>query len=266
MVYLTSDLHGAYQAYLKCKELVDFSNNDELYILGDILDGNTARPGNCFKILEDVMQHDNIHLILGDREYYHVAYHYSQDEFFQNQLRDGRMEENALLQYISSHLSKQQKDRYFQYLGDQEVSALVEQNGIYFYLVHGAPCVYEGNDGDWEFDQVSSLVDFDSDYMEAIRTDPIITCPSDMTEKNTYVVCGHVPSRYVYDSIPTLKLATYGEETRGALKQRIIRKSHRILLDCGCSGDVLGRTQENWKANCAFVGIDKDRLLVQYVL
>ena len=38
MIYVMSDLHGQYNAFLKMLELINFTDEDELYILGDIID------------------------------------------------------------------------------------------------------------------------------------------------------------------------------------------------------------------------------------
>lgn len=51
---------------------LNIKNNDELYILGDIFDGNSQNPKACIDILADIMAHENYHLILGDHEYVHI--------------------------------------------------------------------------------------------------------------------------------------------------------------------------------------------------
>ncbi len=38
MIYVMSDIHGEYDKYIKMLELINFSDEDELYILGDIVD------------------------------------------------------------------------------------------------------------------------------------------------------------------------------------------------------------------------------------
>ena len=38
MIYVMSDIHGKYDKFIKMLELIEFSENDELYILGDIFD------------------------------------------------------------------------------------------------------------------------------------------------------------------------------------------------------------------------------------
>ena len=36
--YVMSDLHGCYEEFIKMLELIDFSDKDELYILGDVIE------------------------------------------------------------------------------------------------------------------------------------------------------------------------------------------------------------------------------------
>ena len=65
MTYVCADVHGCYEKYLKLLEDIDFKDNDELYIIGDVLD----REGNGgIDILQDIMNTPNIRLILGNHE------------------------------------------------------------------------------------------------------------------------------------------------------------------------------------------------------
>ena len=38
MIYYMSDVHGAYERYLKMLEAINFSDEDTLYVLGDAID------------------------------------------------------------------------------------------------------------------------------------------------------------------------------------------------------------------------------------
>ena len=38
MTYVMSDLHGHYQKYLQMLDMIHFSDNDDLYMLGDVVD------------------------------------------------------------------------------------------------------------------------------------------------------------------------------------------------------------------------------------
>ena len=64
MKYVMSDLHGCYDKFIKMLEVINFNEQDELYILGDIFD----RGSQPIKILECIIAHDNIHLLKGNHE------------------------------------------------------------------------------------------------------------------------------------------------------------------------------------------------------
>lgn len=75
MKYVMSDVHGNFEKYIEMLELIDFKEEDELYILGDIFD----RGDNPLGILEHIQKHKNIHLIKGNHEQMYVECY--EDEF-----------------------------------------------------------------------------------------------------------------------------------------------------------------------------------------
>ena len=62
--YVLSDIHGCYDEYLEMLEKIDFGPEDTLYFLGDAID----RGPDGIKIMLDMMEHPNIHAILGNHE------------------------------------------------------------------------------------------------------------------------------------------------------------------------------------------------------
>ena len=64
MIYVMSDLHGQYEKYLKMLEKISFSDDDTLYILGDIVD----RGDHPIKILQDMSMRSNVFPIMGNHE------------------------------------------------------------------------------------------------------------------------------------------------------------------------------------------------------
>lgn len=65
MVYVMSDLHGCYDLYKKMLDKINFSDEDTLYILGDVTD----RGEDGIKILQDMMKRKNVIPILGNHDY-----------------------------------------------------------------------------------------------------------------------------------------------------------------------------------------------------
>ena len=58
-IFVISDLHGQFVLLQLLLQKINFSDNDELYILGDIMD----RGPNSIDIYYFVLAMDNIHLI-----------------------------------------------------------------------------------------------------------------------------------------------------------------------------------------------------------
>lgn len=68
--YVMSDLHGCYDAFIKLLDLVKFNEKDELYILGDVID----RGPDSLKIVDYIMNKENITLILGNHEQMYIEW------------------------------------------------------------------------------------------------------------------------------------------------------------------------------------------------
>lgn len=64
MIYVTSDIHGCYQAFIRLLEEINFSDSDFLYIIGDVID----RGKEPIETLKHVMKSSNMELILGNHE------------------------------------------------------------------------------------------------------------------------------------------------------------------------------------------------------
>ena len=60
-----SDLHGCYPAYRQALDRISFSENDTLYVLGDVID----RGKDGIRILQDMMMRVNVIPILGNHEF-----------------------------------------------------------------------------------------------------------------------------------------------------------------------------------------------------
>ena len=63
--WVMSDLHGDYEGYLEVLEKMNFSEEDVLYVVGDVLD----RGRGGIKILQHMMLRPNIYPIIGNHEY-----------------------------------------------------------------------------------------------------------------------------------------------------------------------------------------------------
>ena len=64
MTYVMSDLHGEYDKYLSMLDKIKFSDDDDLYILGDVVD----RGQKPVEILRDVSMRHNVFPIMGNHD------------------------------------------------------------------------------------------------------------------------------------------------------------------------------------------------------
>jgi len=62
--YVISDVHGQYDALMKMIEQIEFVSDDELYILGDVID----RGPKSVECIEWIMAQDNVLTLLGNHE------------------------------------------------------------------------------------------------------------------------------------------------------------------------------------------------------
>ncbi len=65
MIYLISDIHGEYQLFLSLLEKINFSNNDKMFVLGDMID----KGKYSIKLLQYLQKQLNITCIMGNHEY-----------------------------------------------------------------------------------------------------------------------------------------------------------------------------------------------------
>ena len=56
MIYVMSDVHGEYEKYRRMLEKIRFSDEDTLYILGDVVD----RGPEPVKLLQDMAVRENV--------------------------------------------------------------------------------------------------------------------------------------------------------------------------------------------------------------
>ncbi len=64
-VYVVSDLHGQFDVLKRGLEMIGFSEEDRLIVLGDVID----RGPHGIRMLKFLMQHENMDMILGNHEF-----------------------------------------------------------------------------------------------------------------------------------------------------------------------------------------------------
>lgn len=62
--YVMSDIHGQFDALMRMLEQIGFTEDDELYILGDVVD----RGSKSIECIKWIMEQDNVLTLLGNHE------------------------------------------------------------------------------------------------------------------------------------------------------------------------------------------------------
>lgn len=206
MIYAISDLHGCYDKYLRILEKTRFSDDDTLYILGDVID----RGEGGIEILLDMMTRENIRFIIGNHE--HSALRmldmltrtqpdmlpeiYPKDYCIW-MLNGGKPTVNAFCA-----LSAEKKKEIIRYIELSHIREITEVGGRKFHLSHTLP--------EYESDRAIHR----ADYREFIFGEPDyeIKYADDM-----YFVTGHTPTELIDP----------------AYSGRIYQKNNHIAIDCG---------------------------------
>lgn len=189
MNYFTAGIYGDYKAYKNMKSLLK-KPEDKLWILGDVMDGNSEHPEECFRILDDIESSGNVTLILGDHEYFHAMRLFGEIEkggagdepgdsdeagndgdVWYSEIGQFEFSGMALLEYMDNVLSMEEKMRYARFLSSLDVSDMVSVEGRLFYLCHGAPATQRGSDIEWQYSVVTGKVDFSRSYGRDMASD-----------------------------------------------------------------------------------------------
>lgn len=73
MTYFVSDIHGHYELFIQLLERIGFSDEDRMYVLGDMID----KGDRSVKLMKYIMSAQNIHCIMGNHEYMLLKEYYS---------------------------------------------------------------------------------------------------------------------------------------------------------------------------------------------
>lgn len=214
MIYVMSDLHGEYEKYKAMLDKIQFSDEDDLYILGDVMDRG-ERP---FSILRDMAARDNVYPILGNHELMamdmleKLMVHITEDNYNTYMTVDMM---KALMEWQTDggnptmtefrKLSVDEQMDLLDYMKDFEPYAVVDAGDKTFVLVHA---------GLKNFSPEKALSDYTLDELTFCRPD---FEKAYFTDSSVYVVMGHTPT-----------LAING-------KAEIYKSSRNICIDCGAS-------------------------------
>lgn len=219
MIYCMSDIHGNFEGYKKLLEKANFSDEDTLYVLGDVLD----RGSQSLKILQDMMMRPNVIPIIGNHEYMGIQclkflmQEISEDsiaslseDIIQGLLEWQNVGGQATMDEFHK-LSMEDKQDIIDYLEEFSLYEEVRANGKDFVLVHAGLCNFS-IDRALEDYQLHELIFKCPEYFRVYYPDK-------------YLVTGHLPTRCIM------------ENTKPGF---IFKGNNHIAIDCGsgCGGQL----------------------------
>lgn len=134
MTYVMSDIHGNKSRFEAMLKKINFSQDDTLYILGDVID----RGPNGIAILQEIINTPNIKMILGNHEHMMIDYlYYMNCEYGKNTWCFFNGGNVTHLAYCK--LSQEEKEKIKNFLLTLPSSIDISIDGQKFHLVHGYP-------------------------------------------------------------------------------------------------------------------------------
>lgn len=199
MHYVMSDLHGRWDLYTAMLEQIEFSPEDHLYIIGDVID----RGPDGITLLQSIQSMPNAALLLGNHEYMMInALRHPEDNWAVYQWYKNGCEETLQRFY---DLIPQAREELLLYLESLPAQLELTINARKYCLVHAAPLeLYEA--GRWK------------DEREFAVWQRIPLAPPPLGDRT--ILIGHTPTRHV--------------QRADWPRMRIAHGDGVIDLDCGC--------------------------------
>ncbi len=214
MIYVMSDLHGQYHKYWEMLEKIKFCEEDELYIIGDVID----RGPNSIQILQDMMSRANVFPILGNHELMALnvlkklmveitdenADNYLNEEIMQAYIDWTLNGGNATLKQFMT-LPQEEKLDILNYLEEFTPYEVIDMIDKTYLLVHA---------GFKHFSKERKISDYSLYELTFERPDYERQYFDD---DNVYIVCGHTPTPLISG------------------KAEIYHSHNNICIDCGAT-------------------------------
>ena len=214
MQYIITDIHGCYTEFLELLDKIGFSDDDELFVLGDAMD----RGPEPIKVIQDLMHRPNVTYILGNHDDMMLQslrklavdiseaslIDLSDDDFisYYHWLREG----GAVTDEQFRQLSHEERRDVLDFLECAAAYEMIEDDGKLYILVHAG---IHNFDPEKEMDEYNpsdflwERMDYEKQYFLSDRI---------------FLVTGHTPTMMI----------------REDQKPLAYQENGHIALDCGC--------------------------------
>ena len=215
MKYVISDIHGCYDEYMELLEKINLRDEDELYILGDVVD----RGPEPMKVLQDMMMRVNVFPIIGNHDFVTLLMLRKLSEKITEENVESYLSDEELEEYMKwmkegasttvkdfLRLDEGERQDILEYFGEFSAYHEIELNGKRFVLVHAGINNFDENLPIDEY-SLHDLLFCRMDYSKRYFSD-----------ENTYVITGHTPT------------PAFREDK----KPLVYEENGHIAVDCGC--------------------------------
>lgn len=212
MKYVVADIHGCYEEYMELMQKIKISEEDHLYILGDVLD----RGPEPMLLLLDLIKRKNVTYIIGNHDYlflYFIRKLGLDLSSVSNMLADDILDFQAYLEdgglvtiEAFMKLSPTEKQVVCDFLENANVYDEVMADNKRYILVHAGITNFKEEKSLDEYDVLDFICER-ADYSRRYFQD-----------SNTYVITGHTPTMCI---------------NRDYSSKVYIGNGH-IAIDCGC--------------------------------
>ncbi|MBR1472216.1 MAG: fructose-bisphosphatase class III [Lachnospiraceae bacterium] len=235
--FVLSDIHGYYDTYLKMLKEIGFSDDDFLYVIGDVID----RGPSGIQIIRDIMNRKNVELFLGNHELMMLNAIDYQRKKEQGLVKEDPFDDHLTPYELWTHpanggdetfgafyrLKKEEQDEVEDYLKSLRLIKRIKVGGHNFHLSHSYSL--ERRFGKEFFykeatKKEAEMIVWESPFEQ--EGDPYITPQSYpfAYKGDTYIV-GH---------IFTQRLNHVDQEGRGKIFKEKRYRGYRIIdMDCG---------------------------------
>ncbi|MCR4611248.1 MAG: serine/threonine protein phosphatase [Lachnospiraceae bacterium] len=210
--YVMSDIHGQYDMFMELLDIIEFNENDMLYVLGDVVD----RGPNPIKTLKKLMEMPNVICLVGNHELMAIeCFDFLMKEITDTSIAelDDKMLENLITwDYNGSQptieefrkLKIEERQDIIDFIKDFRIYEEVTVNNKDYLLVHA---------GLGNYSPEKEIEDYSLHELLWMRPDYNIKHLDD-----TYIVTGHTPTQVIDDN-PNPGF--------------IYRNKNNIVIDCG---------------------------------
>ena len=204
--YCMSDIHGQIDAFNEMLEKIEFSSDDKLYVIGDVVDRGPAGVDMLLK----VKSMPNATMLLGNHE--HMMMEFFSPDATEKQIKRWNKNRNTptITKFLA--LSDEKKEEVLEFIRNMPTHVELNVSGRDFYLVHGWP-------GENTHDEVWGR-------------------PSSPEEKNPLkdkmLIIGHTPVSYLINGDDDKEEAYLTALEEKGEHVKILKTGEFTDIDCSC--------------------------------